>query len=267
MKEFGLQLWSVHDFFKTEEDTEKSFRKIASFGYSTVQTAGTYDFISPENFRRYADKAGLRIIGTHYNWDRIKNDIAGTMRYHRILGTCDIGIGGMATPDMESLRAFIADFNRLAAIYHKEGFILTYHNHDEEFSGQFRSYEGKTKFDYLMEELDPECTAFNLDGYWAQVAGMDVRDLIERLHGRLSVFHLKDFEAHHAFSHPDGTTYYAPYYIEVGKGNMNFPGIIRAAEAAGCRHFIVEDERYSTGDPMDSVRMSAEYVKAHLLEH
>ncbi len=266
MKEFGLQLWSIRDEFTTAERTRAAFRSMAEDGYTLAQTAGTYDYMPAEEFKKYADEAGIRICGTHYNWNRICNDVEGTVKYHRTLGTNEIGIGGFGTPTLDDLKAFIEKFNEMSRIYAKYGFKLSYHNHSEEFSNEFKGYEGKTKYDYLIEGLDPETTCFNLDVAWAHLAGMDVRDLIERLKGRINIIHLKDVEAAHRFPLANGKTLSAPCRIEIGKGNMNFKGIIKTAEACGVKYFVVEDEVYSTGNPLESIKISADYIKANLLE-
>lgn len=266
MKEFGLQLWSIRDEFTTPERTRSAFAKMADMGYSYAQTAGTYDYISPADFRAYADEAGIRLFSTHYDFGRICNDVKGTAEYHRILGAEEIGIGGYGTPDFDSLRSFIKKFNEMAKIYHDTyGYKLVYHNHSDEFSNQFKSIEGKCKYDYLMEELDPETTGFTLDSYWAQVAGIDVCAMLKKLAGRVNCLHLKDCEANHAFRYGDAV-HYGPRSIEIGSGNMNFKDIIKTAEETGVRYFTVEDEVYTTGDPLASIKMSADYIKAHLLE-
>ncbi len=266
MKEFGLQLWSISNEFTTEENVKTAFLKMKEFGYTQAQTAGTYDFIDPKLFRKYADDAGIKIVGTHYSLDRMINDVEGTIEYHKILGTDEIGIGGKGVKNLGEMRDFIKQFNELAKVYHKHGFVLSFHNHSGEFSNQFKPYEGKTYFDYLIEGLDPETTRFNLDVAWAQLAGMDVRALIERLKGRINIIHLKDVEAVHAYKLADGNVMYGPQRIEIGRGNMNFPGIIKTAEECGVKYFIVEDEVYSSNCPLESVKMSADYIKAHLLE-
>ncbi len=267
MKEFGLQLWSIRDEFTTPERTRAAFKKMQEYGYTLAQTAGTYDTISPEEFRKYADEANIRLFSTHYNFKRICEDVEGTARYHKILGAMEIGIGGYTTPDFESLKDFIKKFNEMAKIYYNNyGYKLVYHNHSSEFSNRFVEIEGKRKYDYLMEELDPETTGFTVDSYWAQVAGIDVRALLERLAGRVNCVHLKDCEANHEFHTEDGKIVHAPERIEIGRGTMNFPELIKTAEKTGVKYFVVEDEVYSTGNPLESVKMSADYIKAYLLE-
>ena len=265
MKQFGLQLYSIRNEFTDIENTHKAFRAIADFGYTQAQTAGTYDYIDPALFRSFADEVGITIVGTHYNWGRIRDDIEGTVRYHEALGTNEIGIGGFSTPTFESLKQFIDDFNELAAKYAKYGMVLSYHNHSGEFSNEFKGIEGKTKFDYLVEGFDPANTCFNLDAGWAHLAGVDVYDLLKKLSGRVNILHIKDIQANYEHE-VNGVKYRAPERIEIGRGNMNFKGIIRAAEECGVKYFVVEDEFYSTGNPIDSVRMSAEYIRKELVE-
>lgn len=266
MKKFGLQLWSIRDEFTTEENIKMAFLKMREFGYTEAQTAGTYDFIAPEKFREYADNAGIEIIGTHYSWERILNDFEGTVKYHKTLGAKNIGIGGFCVPVYGRLKEFIKQFNEMSRRYAKEGFTLSYHNHSGEFSNLYKRYEGKTFYDYLIDELDPETTSFCLDTAWAQLAGMDVRALIERLNGRISILHLKDVQALATLNAAGDNYDYRPERVEVGRGNMNFKGIVETAERCGVKHFIVEDEIYTSNCPLESVKMSADYIKANLLE-
>ncbi len=265
MKEFGLQLFSIRDHFETEEQIKEAFLEMKKYGYSYGQTAGTYDFITPERYAELAHEAGITICGTHYKWERIVNDIEGTVKYHQALGTTNVGIGGMPGPARESkedLLAFIALFNETAAKYAKYGMKLTYHNH----SFEFKKIDGKTIFDYLVEGFDPVNTSFVLDTYWVQHGGADVRATIERLAGRIDILHLKDMEACHSYAVEGGRFISAPAIIEVGQGNINFRDIIPLAEKCGVKYFVVEDDRAPSVGSYDAIKKSADYIKAHLLD-
>ena len=265
MKEFGLQLYSIRDHFTNEKNTKESFRKIAEMGYTFAQTAGTYDYISPEKFREYADEAGIKLVSTHYDYARIQNDIEGTVKYHKAIGADYIGVGGVVDERFKTpatIREFIEEFNALAAEYAKYGFKLTYHNH----SGEFVKVEGKPIFDYLIEGFDPDRVSFCLDTCWAQYAGVDVCGLIERISGRVDIIHLKDLTPNVSFELKDGRILHAPRMIEVGSGNMDFKRIVDYGKRSGAKYFVVEDEFYSTGNSMESVNISANYIKANLLD-
>lgn len=265
MKEFGLQIYSIRDYFTTEEDTKAAFAEMKKMGYSYAQTAGTYDYITPEKFAEYAKEAGIEICGTHYNWDRIRTDVEGTIAYHKTLGTTNIGIGGMpqeARGTLEGLLAFIDEFNALAAVYGKRGYKLTYHNHSFEFK---KLPDGRTLFDHLVEKLDPVNTSFVLDTHWVQHGGADVRAVIEQLAGRIDILHLKDMEACHRYELKDGKILNAPAIIEIGAGNINFKDIIPLAEKCGVKYFVVEDDRCIPGESLATNKRSADYLLANFV--
>jgi len=266
MKEFGLQLYSVRDYFTTENDIEFAFKALAEMGYKFGQTAGVYAGIDPVKFGQLARDAGICLFSTHYDWDRIKNDYDGTVAYHKAIGADYIGIGGMPTAareDKAELLKFIDEFNAAAYVYYnKYGYKLTYHNHSFEFK---KLDDGKTLFDYLVERLNPKTTSFVLDTYWVQHGGADVRATIERLKGRIDILHLKDMEACHKYKLDNGSFLAAPAIIEVGSGNINFKDIIPLAEKCGVKYFVVEDDRCREGESLNDAKKSADYIKANLL--
>jgi sugar phosphate isomerase/epimerase len=47
---------------------------------------------------------------------------------------------------------------------------------------------------------------------------------------------------------------------ELGNGNLDFAQIIKHAEAAGCRWFIVEQD-FCNRDPFESVRISFDFLQ------
>ena len=266
MKAFGLQLYTLRDSFQTPEGVKESFRKMAEYGYTEGQTAGTYDFMPAETFASYAAEAGISICGTHYNWDMIRDDPARTVAYHRALGTTNVGIGGMPggyARDREGVLRFCEDANRIADRLHGEGFRFTYHNHAFEF---IKTADGKTLMDLLIENLDPEKTSFVLDTYWVQHGGYDILKMIRRLKGRIDILHLKDMGAWHPYRLENGQTIYAPYITEIGAGNICFEDIIPVAEECGVKHFVVEQDTNFAVDPFESIRTSADYIRAHLME-
>ncbi|MBR5783137.1 MAG: hypothetical protein IKY33_02805 [Clostridia bacterium] len=47
-------------------------------------------------------------------------------------------------------------------------------------------------------------------------------------------------------------------FVEIGQGNMNWPLILEAAEKAGVKYYVVEQD---TGDTLESMKISADYLK------
>lgn len=254
-KELGLQLYTVRDYLKDADFADLTFKKLHDLGYTEAQTAGDPAF-DEKLFGELLSKHGISLVGTHFNYKRIMEDPEGTVATHRMWGTDMIGLGAMpgaARNDIEGLRSFIADFNRAAEIYGKEGFRMSYHNHSFEF---FRIDGYKTIMDVLVEELDPRIT-FCLDTCWVAGGGADPVAWIEKLAGRIDILHLKDLY----LKKEDGK--YLPWMAEVGYGNLAWDKIMAAAEKAGVKHYVVEQDAAWHSTPFDSLKMSADFLEKY----
>ena len=250
IKELGLQMYSIRDHLTTYEDVYEAMKTIKEMGYTVVQTAG--ENITLEELAEITNELGITVCGTHRGFDSLEEDPEKAMEQHRKLGTTNMGIGGYWGATVEEVENFIKRANALADIIYEHGFKFTYHNHDHEF----RKLGDKTVMDMLVEGLDPVKTSFCLDTHWVQRGGGDVCTWIEKLAGRIDILHLKDMTMQ-----PDRT----PIMCEIGYGNMDFHKIMAAAEKAGVKYYVVEQD-VCPGDSFDSVRQSAEYIKANFME-
>ena len=245
IKELGVQLYTIRDYMKDEESIRTSFRKLREMGYDIGQTAGY--FVGAEKFAEIAKETGLKICGTHCGFNDLIADPDKAMREHELLGTTNIGIGGMpgeARESLDALKAFIDKANEFAAYIAKSGFKFTYHNH----SFEFRKFDGKTMLDYLVEGFDKDNVSFVLDTYWVQHGGGDVRAWMEKLAGRIDILHLKDMGMADK-----------QYITEIGQGNINFDGIIETADKIGVKYYVVEQDT-CPGDPFESLKISKKYI-------
>jgi sugar phosphate isomerase/epimerase len=253
IKNLGLQLYTIRDYMRDPEFADVAFGKVAALGYTEAHTAG--NAFDAKLFADLLAKHGIKIVGTHYDLNKILNDPEETIAHHKLWGTTTIGIGGMpydVRSDLTKLREFIDQFNKAAEIYGKEGFRVSYHNHNFEF---VRIDGNKTIMDLLYENLDPKNTSFVLDTCWVAAGGGDVRDWMEKLAGRIDILHLKDFTLK-----LEGGRFY-PSICEVGYGNLSFDGIIETAERIGVKHYVVEqDTNWMGGNPFESLKMSAEFL-------
>lgn len=250
----GLQLYTLRDYFKGEEFTDLTFKKMAEAGYTEAHTAGTY--IPAERFIELAHKHGINFIGTHYDYNQILNNPEETMRIHTLWGTTNIGIGGMpgeARGSADALKKFISDFNHAAEGYAKHGFKLTYHNHHFEF---MRIDGTKTLMDYLYEGFDKATVSFVLDTCWVHAGCASLDEWMDKLAGRIDILHLKDVMLKCEGGHFFGTM------TEVGNGTVDWKKVIAKAESIGVKHYVVEqDANFANGNPFDSIKTSADYLK------
>ncbi len=255
IQKIGLQLYSVRENFKTPEMAAQTFRSLKELGYDEAQTAGCYDMPYDE-FYKLASEAGIEIVGTHDDFQLMKDDIETAIANHKMLHTANMGIGGFGAETVEAVEQFIADANKVAARIAGEGMKFTYHNHSQEF---IVLENGKTPMEMLMEGLDPENTSFVLDTYWVQNAGGDVCSWIEKLAGRIDILHLKDMRC---VRNEEGRP--AGMICEVGRGNMDFRRIVETAVRCGVKHFCVEQDNCPV-DFHDSLKFSSDYLHKHFM--
>ncbi len=251
MKHLGLQLWTIRDVFKTEEEVKFAFDELAKYGYTEIEPAGFP--IDPVRFAELARAAGLRIIATHYSWDEIMDNTDAAIELHKMLGAKYIGVGGRYRQYQNDPQGLVDKVNDVGPKLANAGFKFSYHNH----SWEFVKVNGRTFYSYLSEGFDPRWATLELDTYWAQHGGMDVCALMKKIAGKMDLVHLKDMAAHLC---RDGEN---PDITECGNGNLNFTDIIPLAEKLGVEDFIVEQDRNFRISPLDSARESAEYLRAN----
>lgn len=251
----GFQLYTIREYIKDLDVADAALKKLNKLGYTECHGACVEDNAALGDL---VVKNGIDMIGTNYSWWHIKNKPEETMEMHERWNCKLLGPGAIGSEEMkniDSLNAFIYDFNKTAEAYAKHGFKLTYHNHSFEF---MRIDGYKTIMDVFIEKMDKDTTSFVLDTGWAAVAGVDVPELIEKLEGRIDILHLKDFTIKNM-----GPWDFRPDTAEVGYGNVNWDRIIAAAEKIGVKHYSVEQD-YCSYDSIKSLSMSAEYLKKYM---
>jgi len=242
---FALQLYSVRDHL--ESDLPGALRRIKEMGYDAVETAGTHG-LSPSEFRRALDIAGLTPVSAHIAFEESALDPAGAVSVAQALGVSRVVVpwlGAAMCPDIAAWRMAARKMGEAGAILSQSGIQLCYHNHAEEFD----AIDGVRPFDVLFEEAAPEHLAAEIDTYWVKYAGEEPADLISRFEGRCPLLHIKDMSA-------SGDRFFA----EVGEGIIDWAPIFQAGRAAGTEWFIVEQDE-SRGDSLESAATSAAFMQ------
>ena len=149
---------------------------------------------------------------------------------------------------LESVKAFCAELNNAGRVLRERGITLSYHNH----AFEFQRVGGKPVLQVIAEETDPRWLAMEIDTYWVQAGGGDPVDWCRRSSGRMPCLHLKDYGIDAAGK---------PVFEEIGQGNLDWKGILREADKAGVRWYIVEqDSDWENGDPFLSLQMSYTFL-------
>ena len=155
----------------------------------------------------------------------------------------------------DTFKELAETLNRAGAECKKAGLKLCYHNHAFEFQ-QFGSQNG---LEIMMDAVDKSTVGLELDAFWVSVGGHDPVELLNKYKGRVDLLHVKD--------KADGTpvqyneTVPKTAFKEAGKGILDWPKVLKAANAAGVKHYFVEQDQ-TPGNPVDSLRVSYEYLHA-----
>ena len=133
------------------------------------------------------------------------------------------------------------------------GMKFAYHNH----AFEFEPMGGTMPFDVLMANTDPKLVGLEMDVFWVSVAGHDPVELLSKVKGRVPLMHLKDklkgTPTRYNESVPKET------FKEVGNGVIDWPKVLKAADAAGVQHYFVEQDQ-TPGDPIESLKQSYQFI-------
>ncbi|MCL2509421.1 MAG: sugar phosphate isomerase/epimerase [Oscillospiraceae bacterium] len=239
----GAQLYTLREFIKTAEDTEKTFAFLQSIGISAAQISGIGD-IDPQTVAELVSRFGLDICVTHKPFERLQNDLDNLIAEHKMIDCPSIGIGGM--PDeyrgsKEGIQRFIADTTDIGARMKAQGMQFAYHNH----AFEFERYDGRTIMDMLIEDTDPDLFHFIPDTHWAQVGGVNPPDFLRSLAGRVEVCHFKDYKI----------VSNERKFAEIGTGNLNLDECFKACQEIGVKYIVIEQDSCDI-DPRESMAIS-----------
>jgi sugar phosphate isomerase/epimerase len=246
--QLAAQLYTLRDHCQTPAAIAATLPKVRALGYEAVQVSGIGPIPEADLARLLRDN-GLTCCATHEAGDRLLGEPQRVVDRLRALG-CTITAypypGGVKLETLADVRDLARRLNAAGQVFHAAGMQLCYHNHHIEF----RRFEGRTMLEILYAETDPRYLLGEPDTYWIQYGGGNPVAWCERLRDRLPIIHLKDL----VVTHDNQVT-----IAEIGNGNLDWPSILRAAAAAGCQWYCVEQDTCA-GDPFDSLRQSFEYL-------
>lgn len=247
----GVQLWSLRDYLP--KDLAGGLKQLQAMGVREVEGAGLWGR-SVIELRTALDNAGLRCQSAHMDYERLRDDPRSAFAEAKAIGATWVVCPWLKeVVNREDIMKAADVFNRAAKGAHDTGLRFAYHCHGYEF---IPSAEG-TLFDTLAQSTDPTQVEFQIDVFHAFYGGADPVKLIAKHGSRVTSLHLKDLKKGVSVT-PGKSVGTADIDVPVGTGQLDMPGILAAAAAAGTRLYYVEDE---SADPLGHIPQSLAYLK------
>lgn len=258
----GVQAMMLKGSF-AEAGAFETLRKVSAIGYNAVEISQIP--MTQENVAdldRSRSELGMDIAALSVAMEAPKGMPGDSLKDHfdkivddaKRLDTRLLRIGMMPFPAMKSIDAavdFAKQANEYAERLREHGIGLYYHNHHIEFA----KFDGKYMLDIIAE--NSPAMGMEIDVHWVQRGGLDPVRTLAKYTGRTAMVHLKDYrigglpeQAFGLLESGDIAGFMAEFknvvqFAEVGEGNLDFPSIIPAAQAAGAEYLLVEqDELY-----------------------
>ncbi|HEY9165768.1 MAG TPA: TIM barrel protein [Candidatus Kryptonia bacterium] len=248
----GLQLYSVRKAIV--DGFEGTMKKVADTGYLGIESYTLPENLSLDRAAKVFRDLDLKVFSMHSELpvgdardlalkmaDAYKCD---TLVYH---GWPE----GDKYKNEANIKLMVDVHDEIAAFLKKNGLRYGLHNHWWDFE---KNDDGIVPFYYLLEHLDND-VFFEIDTYWAKVAGQDPTKIIQDFGKRAPLLHIKDGPAVH------GEKGYEQ--VPAGKGVLDFPSIVKAG-GDNIKWMIVEFDEYG-GDIFDGIGDSYSYLTKNKL--
>jgi sugar phosphate isomerase/epimerase len=238
----AVQLYTLRH--RLEQDLEGTLAQLAEAGAHEVELAGFYGR-TPEQMRAALDAAGLVAVAGHVPLEGFEDSGEGVLAAAEVLGTRTLVLPWVPAPvTAAEADAMVERIVAVSELVTGGGYGFAYHNHDFEFR---ELDDGTDLWSRLMAAELPH----EPDVGWLLVAGRDPAAVIEELSGRCPLVHAKDVRHKADGSWED---------VIVGDGDVDWPGVVRAAAAAGAERIVVEMDNPSA-NPVDDVALSLATVR------
>lgn len=252
----GLQLYSIRE--EMEKDMDAALSAVSRAGYDCVEFAGFFGKSSDE-IKAMLEKYSLEAISAHIDYKELSGNKNGILDFCREIGIKYVTVPYLGVENHKGTEGYediVDEFKKIAEDVKKYGMVFLYHNHDFEF----KTYEGKYLNDWLIESVGEDNISPEPDVCWIKYGGAAPVDYITKYSGKVPVIHLKDFigNVDPKKSKEENGFRMCP----VGSGCQDWDAIFDAAERAGAKCFIVEQDDHYGDDAVENVKKSRDFLRS-----
>ncbi len=246
----GLQLFTCRK--QAQKDLYGTLRNLSALGIKYIEAARIhFDDADIAAFKKAKEEFGIEVVSAQIKPHILHDDFDQCLKFLRETD-CKIAIISVLPTECiigsdEKLVEFCKWASELAKKYKEAGIQLCYHHHDFEF---IRSGAG-TRFDIIVENMSEDMN-FIIDTYWTTKAGINVEAILNRLSGRVSGVHLRDYALYRKFIGRNPSNY------ALGDGVVDFNWIIEAAKRNGVAYGAIEQ---NTKHPFSEIAKSVAHIQ------
>lgn len=247
---FGLQLYTLRDVFP--QDPKGILKQVADMGYTQIEgyegDKGIFWGMTHTEWKAYLDELGLTMVSTHCN--------IGQNFEEKAAQAGEIGMKYLISPyegpqkSIDDFKKIAEKFNQKGAVCKENGLRFAYHNH--EYS--FKELDGMMPQDVMMDNTDPSLVDYEMDIYWVVTGGADPIAYFNKYPNRWRLCHVKDRKKGVSMEEREAS-------CDLGTGQIDYPGILKAGKEKGLEYYIVEQELYENSTPLQSAKADADYMK------
>ena len=285
LNSIGIQLFSLPKML--ENDLPGTLEMLSQMGYKEVEIYGPYPFsassaqerwkaITPslgfsgsgfygytaKEFRGMLEDHGLKATSGHIDLVSLQTKMPEVGEAVRTLGLECFGISaipGELRTSLDDYKRMADTFNEIGENAKKEGFKFLYHNHGY----GLHEMDGQIPLNIILDNTDPDLVFFEMDIYWTTAGGANPVEYLEKYEDRYIALHLKDMKEITHFKGDGGSSdqwiELFPLMTSVGKGAIDIPAIVGAAQKSGVTHFFVEQDIVE--NPRVALKESIDYLK------
>lgn len=232
----GAQLSTFRGRMESEEEFRALCARLERLGCRAVQAQWHQPELTPDFLAETMKAHGLRCVSTQDAYDAVGLEEMRTVRLLTLSGGEYLCVSGVperyCTP--AGLEAFARALGRFCSRMQTVGLRVLFHPRAKELA----------QTEVLMRRLPK--LELCLDVYHFLLAGQDPAAVLAQYPGRIPMLHCKDRAA-------DGRL------VPVGRGVTDWPPILRAAQQAGVRWALAEQETWEK-DPVDCMAESLAYL-------
>lgn len=233
-------------------DPVATIKSLAGFGYRQVEGfdggRGILWGMQPAAFRSLMTEIGSQMVASHCNvFENLETQAEQA---------ASVGMEYLICPwigpqkSLDDYKKMALAFNQIGEQLKPYGLKFAYHNHDY----TFLPLDGALPQDILMNETDPNLVEFEMDMYWVHLAGINPIEYLAKFPNRFRLCHIKDANLGSGDLHQRG--------VLLGQGEIPYTDLIAQSRSLGMQFFIVEQEQFPKGTPMQAAEANANYLSS-----